>query len=549
MTAADILGIAHQPLWKLQYGLPGESGIHEVGPAELAAFALDPWFAVTPDGWVTMKVQCDAATTSGSSYPRVELRELNADGSPAAWDSSKGRHTLDFEVRVGHLPPNKPQMSLAQCHDDQTQQIEVLADGTELTWRVNGESAGQPRLPLPVVGTAMRLEAVDGVTNLYVGDLTKPAMTTSSMRQSGVTYFKVGSYLQSNTDHDAATEYGSADFRNVRVFHGVSSEPAPAPQPAPEPTPVPEPAPEPRPGPSGAQTLGVGGVATPAGAKLATSDTTSPITFTSPGVYDGQGHTAGRITVKAPGVTVQNYRIVAGGQYGAVLDADDVTLQNCDISGVSPSGDGDLNAITAFGDRIKIRYNTAIDFVSGDPGDSHTDFIQTWVSRSHPKAGKDWEIVGNKATGPANPGRDPKVPSIHQFLMVEGAGQGANTGGSGKPSGWLIADNEIGDSWNQAIKLDGVDNFTITRNRFVGSSNHVIEVTAASSGVKFLADNEITGQYGAIGVPVPAPTPEPTPAPAPAPEPSPRPVPAPAPAPAPTSWWDRFVAWLRSLFA
>jgi hypothetical protein len=252
----------------------------------------------------------------------------------------------------------------------------------------------------------------------------------------------------------------------------------------------------------GTRTLGVGGVATPAGAVLATADSTAPLTITRPGVYDGQGHKVGRITVKSPNVTVQNYRVNAGGQYGAVLDADDVVFQNNDIKGLTPSGDGDLNAITFWGDRVKIRNNTAVNFVSGDPGDSHTDFIQTWVSSSHPKASDDVEIVGNKATGPANPGRDPKVPSIHQFLMVEGAGQGGNSGGSGKPSGWLIADNEIGDSWNQAIKLDGVDNFTITRNRFVGSSDHVIEVTDASTGVKFYDDNEIGSGYGSIGTSV-----------------------------------------------
>jgi hypothetical protein len=96
--------------------------------------------------------------------------------------------------------------------------------------------------------------------------------------------------------------------------------------------------------------------------------------------------------------------------------------------------------------------------------------------------------------------------------MVEGAGQGGNTGGSGNPSGWLVADNEIGDSWNQAIKLDGVDDFTIARNRFVGSSDHVIEVTAASSGVKFMDDNQVGSGYGSIGMPVTKGT-TPTPAP------------------------------------
>lgn len=310
----------------------------------------------------------------------------------------------------------------------------------------------------------------------------------------------------------------------------------------------------PPPGPPvSVQTLGVGGIPAPAfgpGVTPLTSDTTEPLTITRPGIYEGLGHKVGRITVKVDNVTVQNFRIVAGGQYGAVIDANNVVFQNNDITGVKPSGDGDLNAITAFGNNIKICYNTALNFVVGDPGTSHTDFIQTWVSSSHPVASSNWEIVGNKAIGPPNPKRDPKVASIHQWLMVEGAGQGGNSGGSGRPSHWLIADNEIGDSWNQAIKLDGVDDFTITRNKFVGSSSRIIEVTAASSGVKFYNDNIVIGNYGSIGIAVtpgagqPAPVVPIPPVPVPVPMPTPPPAPAPPPPPPASNWWATFLAWL-----
>lgn len=259
--------------------------------------------------------------------------------------------------------------------------------------------------------------------------------------------------------------------------------------------------------PPAAQTLGVGGVATPTGAILTTADSTAALNITTSGtasnprVYDGQGHSVGRINITANYVVVQNFRINANSQYGAFIEANNVTFQNNDIKGVRPTGDGDLNAITAFGNNIKIRYNTAINFVSGDPGDSHTDFIQTWVSSSHPVASANWEIVGNKATGPANPSRLESIASIHQCIMAEGFGRGGNSGGDGgDPNNWLIADNEFGDSWNQCIKLDGVDNVNITRNRFVGSSTKVMDVTAASSNVKFWSDNTVGSGYGSVGM-------------------------------------------------
>jgi hypothetical protein len=257
------------------------------------------------------------------------------------------------------------------------------------------------------------------------------------------------------------------------------------------------------------QTPGVGGVTTPAGAVLVPSQS-SKYTINSgaaaaPKVYDCQGNTIrGGVLINADHVVIQNCRVDAQQQYGIYSDNNtDVTIQNNDIKGVR--GPGDLNAITFFGNGHKILYNTAINFVTGDPGDSHTDVIQTWVSSSHPIASDDVQVRGNKAVGPANPDRDDSVPSIHQFLMAEDYGRGGNSGGNTDGMrNWIVADNEIGDSWNQAIKVDGPDNVSITRNRFVGSSTKVTEVTSASTGVKFYSDNQVGPDYRSVGITVTA---------------------------------------------
>jgi hypothetical protein len=253
------------------------------------------------------------------------------------------------------------------------------------------------------------------------------------------------------------------------------------------------------------QTLGVGGVATPAGAIVETGNRgaftiSSGGTSGSPKVYDGAGHTSGRITVTADHVVVQNYVINADSQYAAVIDANDVTFQNNDLRNVHAPGD--LNAITMWGNDLTVRYNTAVNFITGDPGDSHSDFIQTWVSSSHPVGSARWQITHNKATGPANPSRNNSVPSIHQCVMAEGynAPGSGNSGGDGvNPHDWYIADNEFGASWNQDIKLNGIENVVITRNNFDGSSDHVIEVDSASSNVTLYSDNQFGSGYGGIG--------------------------------------------------
>jgi hypothetical protein len=262
--------------------------------------------------------------------------------------------------------------------------------------------------------------------------------------------------------------------------------------------------------PGATQTLGVGGVATPADAVLVPNQNSlytinSGGTAAAPKVYDCQGNTIrGGVLIKADNVVIQNCRVDAEQQYGIYSDNNtNVTIQNNDIKGVE--GPGDLNAITFFGNGHKILYNTAVNFVTGDPGDSHTDFIQTWVSRSHPTASDDVQIRSNKAVGPANPDRDNSVPSIHQFLMAEDYGRGGNSGGdTDGMRNWIVADNEIGDSWNQAIKVDGPDNVSITRNKFAGSSTKVMEITSASTGVKFYSDNQVGPDYGSVGMTVTA---------------------------------------------
>jgi hypothetical protein len=253
----------------------------------------------------------------------------------------------------------------------------------------------------------------------------------------------------------------------------------------------------------GSQTLGVGGIAKPSGA-ITGQGGSAPWTINSggtagnPKVYDGEGRTVGRIDITADYVVVQNYFINAQSQYGAYIDADNVTFQNNDIKGVKVSGDGDLNAITMFGNNIKIRYNTAVNYVQGDPGSSHTDFIQTWVSSSHPNASSNIQVIGNKATGPSNPSRNNSIASIHQCLMVESAGHGGNSGGSGTPSDWLVLDNEFAGSWNQEIKLDCGDRFIFARNKFTGSSDTIFAFICGTGNTVY-SSNTFGSGYGSVG--------------------------------------------------
>lgn len=256
------------------------------------------------------------------------------------------------------------------------------------------------------------------------------------------------------------------------------------------------------PPPPGPQTLGVGGVVTPPDAILTTADSAAALAITTSGtadkprVYDGQGHKIGSITITADWVVVQNFNVVASGQYGIYSTGTHVTIQNNDIKNIHTSGDGDLNAITFFGDYHRILYNTAIDFVSGDPGDSHTDAIQTWDTSSK-RSSSNVTIGWNKFSGPDKSAGAP----IHQCIMSEGPkSTDGGGGGSGASQNWLVIGNYFKDSWNQCLKFDDIDNVSVTQNEFAGNSSHVIEATALSTGFKYYSDNKVTGTYGSVGV-------------------------------------------------
>lgn len=258
--------------------------------------------------------------------------------------------------------------------------------------------------------------------------------------------------------------------------------------------------------PEGQQTLGVGGVASPPDAQPLPSIVNGKSTITTAGIYDCKGGTiAAQVVINTSNTTVQNCNVRSGSQYGIYSSGDSNTIQNNDIKNVKPSGDGDMNAITFFGNKTRIQFNTAIDFVGvSNPGSSHTDFIQTWVSTSHKVASDDVVIRSNKATGPANPSRSNSIPSIHQCVMVEDYGRGGNSGGdTDGMKNWLIVGNIFSDSWNQCIKNDGVDGFVVTKNDFQGSSTHVME-QAQGSGLLFYSDNKIGPGYGNVGVPITA---------------------------------------------
>lgn len=179
-------------------------------------------FFVDPDGVsAVFSARADGGTTSGSSYPRCELREMNADGTNASWATNSGTHTLRGRVAITGAPPVKPQVVFAQIHDASQDIIELMYDGqkspTALIIRYTGTQHAIIKQPY-TLGTWInyKIVATGGVITVYIdGTL----VDTINQVGSG-NYFKAGAYVQSNlAQGDAGSARGTVKYRDVRVTH------------------------------------------------------------------------------------------------------------------------------------------------------------------------------------------------------------------------------------------------------------------------------------------------------------------------------------------
>ncbi len=228
--------------FNLQYARPGDADISIASLSDIAAgFQDTPYFYTTPDDQrVHFEARLDAPLTSGSSFSRSELRQVDALGNNFNFDAMSGSYSLSGTTTITHLPPVKPEVVIAQLHNGSSDRVAIrtqLVSGTiRLRVRINGTSV-TPELANPyVVGTefSWKIEVIDGTVNVYYGTGTTlpgtPTVTGSLVSTGSPSwYFKSGLYNQSNTAAgDIATEYGAAELRNLVYSQSSPTIPADA---------------------------------------------------------------------------------------------------------------------------------------------------------------------------------------------------------------------------------------------------------------------------------------------------------------------------------
>ena len=167
---------------------------------------------------VVFTAPCGGATTSGSGYPRSELREMINNGiDRASWSTSSGTHTMEITQAITHTPVVKPHVVAGQIHDAGDDVCVFRLEGTKLFVDQNGVNGPvlTSNYKLGDIFTVKFVARNGGVECYYNGSY----IYTYHVSASGC-YFKAGCYTQSNTSKgDAPTAYGEVVIYKLSVTH------------------------------------------------------------------------------------------------------------------------------------------------------------------------------------------------------------------------------------------------------------------------------------------------------------------------------------------
>ncbi len=236
-TPYDLLGLQN---WKLN-GLSGTKSNNQYVDAipNLSSYTNSDWFFVN-NNWAIFQVWAGSDTSSGSGNPRMELRELTANGnSNIFWDGTTSKeHRMRWKVRVDRLP-SSGKVCFGQIHDktdffDDVIRVQCQGSANQTSGsvklRINGYvtealEGGGKTVGNFNLGEELYFELTyqNSVVKLYElnnnGGRVR-TIFTSQRAAAKQNYFKAGSYLQSMKGKSyKSSDYGSVAIQKLEVFH------------------------------------------------------------------------------------------------------------------------------------------------------------------------------------------------------------------------------------------------------------------------------------------------------------------------------------------
>ncbi|MGA6164608.1 polysaccharide lyase family 7 protein [Amycolatopsis magusensis] len=217
---ADVLDLR-----KWYVGLPiGEAEKPKnVEQPALATYSIDPWFTTTPDCTaVQFRAAVNGVTTSGSNYPRSELREMTGSGqTKASWSSTSGTHTMTIDQAITAVPKGKPHVVAGQIHDADDD-VSVFRLEDKKLYVTHGDEDEDYTLVDDSYELGERFQAKfvvsGGKIKAYYNGVLKATLSDSFTGG----YFKAGAYTQANCEKASpcsSGNYGEVKIYDVEVTH------------------------------------------------------------------------------------------------------------------------------------------------------------------------------------------------------------------------------------------------------------------------------------------------------------------------------------------
>ncbi len=220
---SDVLDLTN---WKLTLPIDTShaGSPDEIKQPELTGYSISPYFLLNATGdAVVFRAHAGGYTTSGSGYPRSELREMKNNGvDNASWSSSSGTHTLYIDQKITHLPTVKPHIVVGQIHDSSDDVIVYRLEGQKLFIDLNGND-GPILTSSYVLGT--RFNVKFEVSNNQVKCYYNGALKYTYPKTFSGAYFKSGAYVQSSCQGEkqvpgeSCSAYGEVEVYDVQILH------------------------------------------------------------------------------------------------------------------------------------------------------------------------------------------------------------------------------------------------------------------------------------------------------------------------------------------
>lgn len=216
---SDVLNLSN---WYLTLPTSEKANPDTVKQPALASYSSKYFHINDARDAVVFHVNHGGATTSGSSNPRSELREMiNGGKEMASWSSTSGRHAMTIRQRVTHLTDVKPHVVVGQIHDSQNDVSVFRLEGSKL-WVTDGNNThGYLLTDGYKLGTDFTVGFVvsGGVVQYqYNGQFVN---YRQSKKFTGA-YFKAGNYLQSNpktAPTESTNAYAKVEILDLKVSH------------------------------------------------------------------------------------------------------------------------------------------------------------------------------------------------------------------------------------------------------------------------------------------------------------------------------------------